>query len=108
MTMLKYFKNLPKDKLIKQFKAACIAEGITCILLYLVAMPIKYQWGIFWQMIPIGILHGIMFTWYLLLINDVRKALNWDDEDFVFAILAAFFPFASFWVEVDLVKKRME
>ncbi|MBV7440980.1 DUF3817 domain-containing protein [Weeksellaceae bacterium TAE3-ERU29] len=105
--MLNYLKNIPENKLIKQFKYACVAEGITCILLYLIAMPIKYQWGIWWQMIPIGTLHGAMFTWYLALLYFVKKPLNWDDEDLVFAALAAFFPFATFWVEKDLVEKKM-
>lgn len=104
--MLKYIENLPEEKLIKQFKYASIVEGITCILLYLIAMPIKYQFDIWWQMIPIGTLHGIAFTWYLALIYFVKKPLNWDDEDFVIAILAAFFPFATFWVERNLMNNR--
>lgn len=91
-------------KLIRQFKMACIAEFITCVLLYLIAMPIKYQWDIWQQMIPIGSLHGAAFTWYLILVYYVRKPLKWDDEDLVFAVIAAFFPFATLWVEKNLIK----
>lgn len=102
------YASYSNTKLIKHFKWACVAEGITCILLYLIAMPIKYQWGIWWQMIPIGTLHGIMFTWYLVLTYYVRKPLHWDDEDTLFAVLSAFFPFATFWVEDSLVKEKMQ
>lgn len=105
---MNFYKNMPEEKCIRHFKKVCVGEGITCILLYLIAMPMKYQFGIAWQMIPIGILHGIMFTWYLYLLYFVRKPLRWDDEDLVFSILSAFFPFATFWVEKDLVDKRIK
>lgn len=101
--MIPYFEKLPEKKLINQFKKICIFEFVTCVLLYLIAMPIKYQWDIWQQMIPIGIIHGVAFTWYLILIYYVRKPLKWDDEDLVFAVLAAFFPFATLWVEKNLI-----
>lgn len=106
--MIPYFENMSDEKLIRQFKIACIFEFITCILLYLIAMPIKYQWGIWQQMIPIGSLHGIAFTWYMLLLYYVRIPLKWDDEDLVFAGIAGFFPFATLWVEKSLVEERMK
>ncbi len=101
-----FLENWSNEKLIRQFKWACTAEGITCILLYLIAMPVKYQWDIWWQMIPIGTIHGVAFTWYLILLYYVRKPLGWDDEDTLIAVLAAFFPFATFWVEKKLVRDR--
>lgn len=101
--MIPYFDNMPQEKLIRQFKWACIAEFITCILLYLIAMPIKYQWGIWQQMIPIGSLHGAAFTWYLILLYYVYKPLKWDDEDLVIGVLAAFFPFATWYVEKNMM-----
>lgn len=106
--MIPYFDKLSDQQRIKQFKIACIAEFITCILLYLIAMPIKYQYNIWQQMIPIGTLHGAAFTWYLILVYYVRKPLGWDDEDTVFAFLAAFFPFATLWVEKKLIKKDID
>lgn len=103
---LPWFKNQNNDTLIRHFRWASIAEGITCILLYLIAMPIKYQWGIWQQMIPIGTLHGIMFTWYLILLYYVIKPLKWDAEESVFALIAAFFPFGTFWVDWKLIPEK--
>ncbi len=77
------------------------------MVLYLIAIPLKYQFDIWWQMIPIGSLHGLFFTMYLLFCVPGRKALKWDDEDFVFALLASLFPFATFWVERELINKRI-
>lgn len=98
-----YFEKVPPEKRKKRFKNACIVEGVTCILLFLVAMPVKYQFGIWWQMIPVGILHGAAFMWYLVQLPFVKNLYQWDDEDYVFAILSAFFPFATFWVEKKLI-----
>lgn len=99
----KYYNHISPEKRKRWFRNACRLEGITCILLFLVAMPIKYQFDIWWQMIPIGSLHGIAFTWYLILVPSVKKLYQWDDEDLVFVILSAFFPFATFWVEKKLI-----
>lgn len=102
--MLKFFDNIPEEKLIRYFKWVCIIEGITCFLLFIVAMPLKYEFGIWWQMIPAGSLHGLFFTLYMIMCIPMKKILHWDEEDFIFALLAGFFPFGSIWVEKKLVK----
>lgn len=104
--MISYYENMDEKQLIRQFRWACIAEFITCILLYLIAMPIKYQWDIWQQMIPIGSLHGAAFTWYLVLVYYVYKPLKWDDEDLVIAIIAAFFPFGTWYVERNMIREK--
>lgn len=105
--MIPFLENINEEKLIKWFKWACIAEGITCILLYLIAMPLKYQFDLLWPMFPVGSLHGIAFIWYMALLYFVRKPLNWDDEDLVIAGIAGFFPFLTFWVEKKLIKDKL-
>jgi hypothetical protein len=42
-----------------------------------------------------GSIHGLFFTLYLILAFPCRKIYQWDDEDSVFALLAAFFPLAT-------------
>ncbi|MDR3273082.1 MAG: DUF3817 domain-containing protein [Flavobacteriaceae bacterium] len=93
-----------KEKLIKYFKIACYAECVSCFLLFFIAMPMKYSFDNTILMIPFGIFHGVCFTIYLILDVLVRKICRWDDEDFVSSIMAAFFPFATIWVERSLVK----
>ena len=61
--------------------------------------------------IVIGNLHGLFFTLYLLLILPIRKIFKWDDEDFVFALISAFFPFATIWAvsytHLDVYKRQI-
>lgn len=102
-------RNSESDKKTeKYFTYMCTAEGITCILLYLVAMPMKYIFDSFHLMIPVGILHGIFFTLYLFYAIPARKVYNWDEEDFVIVLLASLFPFATFWIERKYAKQNRE
>lgn len=103
-----FLNKYPQDKIIKWFKQVCTAEAISCFLLYGVAMI----WKRYDQestlatifIIIVGNIHGLFFTIYLLLCLPARKIFKWDDEDFIFALLAAFFPFATIWIEKRLAK----
>lgn len=107
----KYFSKYPEEKIIKWFKQICLAEAISWLLLFTAMtwirvdpeglLPIIY-------IIIIGNIHGLFFTLYLLLILSAKKIYRWDDEDFIFAIMAAFFPFATIWVEKKLLKKNLD
>lgn len=104
----KFLKKYPREKVMKCYKNTCIAEAITCFLLYGIAMiwirEDKENSLALVFIITIGNLHGLFFTMYLLLCIPARKIYKWDDEDFVFALLAAFFPFATIWVEKKLAR----
>ncbi len=108
----KYFSKYSQEKIINWFRKACVAEAWTCFFLYLVAMPLKRYFPendpVLIFMIITGNLHGFFFVVYLLLLLPVRKIFSWDDEDFVFAILAAFFPFATIWIDKSLAKFNRE
>lgn len=108
----KFFSKYSQEKIIKNFRAVCIAEAITCFFLYCVAIPYKRtcpdeSFALIF-IIVIGNLHGLFFTLYLLLCLPCRKIFNWDDEDFVFALLSAFFPFATIWVDKKLARLDRE
>jgi integral membrane protein len=55
-----------------------------------------------------GSIHGLFFTLYLILAIPSRKIYQWDDEDSVFALLAAFFPLATIWIDKKLAKFERE
>lgn len=104
----KYFSKYPEDKITKWFKQICLAEAISWLLLFTAmywiredkesVLPTIY-------IIIIGNIHGLFFTLYLLLILPAKKIYQWDDEEFIFALMAAFFPFATIWVDKKLAQK---
>lgn len=105
---MKFFKKYSDDRIIRWFKKVCVFEAITCFLLYCVAMVWKrYDPDGFLStafIILVGNIHGIFFTSYLLLSIPCRKIYSWDDEDFVFVIISAFFPFATIWIDKKIAR----
>lgn len=103
----KFFSKYPQEKLIKWFHQVCIAEAISWLLLFSAMVWIREDKDGILPIIYISImgsLHGLFFTLYLLLAVPARKIYKWDDEDTVFALLAAFFPLATIWIEKKLAR----
>lgn len=88
-----------------------MAEAFSWMLLFSAMVWIRYAQG---ELLPTvyiiiaGNIHGLFFTLYLLLTLPARKIYRWDDEDFVFALIAAFFPLATLWVEKKLAQTDRE
>ncbi len=53
--------------MIKFFKIIGILEGISAILLFFVAVPMKYIFANPILIRPIGMAHGVLFTIYIML-----------------------------------------
>ena len=72
----KFFSKYPQDKVIKWFRQVCIAEAISCFLLYGIALVWKRydEEGILPTIfiIIVGNIHGLFLTLYLLLCLPAR------------------------------------
>ncbi len=102
-----FLEKYPQEKIIKWFKKICLFEAISWALLFSAMIWIRYDRDALpptIYIIIVGNIHGLFFTLYLLLIVPARKIFKWDDEDFVFALGSAFFPFATIWVEKKLAR----
>lgn len=51
--------------MIETFRKVALVEGVTTVLLFFVAMPLKYFAGQPWLVPPVGWLHGIAFVLYV-------------------------------------------
>lgn len=102
-----FFAKYSDEKVMRWFKQVCKAEAISWLLLFSAMIWIRYDREGMWPTIYIiimGNIHGLFFTLYLLLILPARKIYKWDDEDFVFALISAFFPFATIWIDRKLAR----
>ncbi|WP_124641101.1 MULTISPECIES: DUF3817 domain-containing protein [Amniculibacterium] len=103
----KYLSKYSEEQIIRWFRKICLAEAISWALLFSAMVLIRMYRD---ELLPtiyiivIGNIHGLFFTLYLLLMLNVRKIFKWDDEDFVFALISAFFPFATIWVDKKLAQ----
>ncbi|MBA5246767.1 DUF3817 domain-containing protein [Marnyiella aurantia] len=103
----KLFAKYNDDKIILWFKKVCLLEAISWIFLFSAMIWIRYdREGLLptIYIIIIGNIHGLFFTLYLLLLVPARRIFKWDDEDTVFALLSAFFPFATIWIDKKLAR----
>lgn len=103
----KFIEKHSEEKVIHWFRKVCVIEAITWLILISAMVWIRYDKDGLLPTIYIiiaGNLHGLFFTLYLLLGLPARKIFKWDDEDSVFALLAAFFPFATIWIDKKLAR----
>lgn len=101
----RFFAKYSDEKIIHWFRKICIAEAISWFFLFSAMIWIRMDRESLaptLYIILIGNLHGLFFSLYLLILFPIRKIFAWDDEDTVFAIISAFFPFATIWVDKKL------
>ena len=84
---------------IGRLRIAALIEGITCIALYLIAMPIKYIIGIDEAVRIPGMIHGIFFIAYLILLLPVHKQEKWSFSNLIIFGIASIVPFMTFWAD---------
>ncbi|WP_285269418.1 DUF3817 domain-containing protein [Kaistella rhinocerotis] len=102
-----FFAKYDDEQIIRWFKKICVAEAISWLLLFSAMIWIRYdREGLMptIYIIIMGNIHGLFFTLYLLMVWPAKKIFRWDDEDFIFALIAAFFPFATMWIDKKLAR----
>ncbi len=107
----KFLAKYPQEKIIRWFKQICLFEAISWAFLFSAMIWIRTDRDALLPtiyIITVGNIHGLFFTLYLLLVLPARKIFKWDDEDFVFALIAAFFPFATIWIDKSLARFNRE
>lgn len=81
-----------------------ILEGLSFLVLLLIAMPLKY-WADSPQMVAIvGSLHGLLFVLYILAVIHVTIKHRWSFWKFAAACAASVLPFGPFVVDRKLLR----
>ncbi|TFE28562.1 DUF3817 domain-containing protein [Cohnella luojiensis] len=77
-------------------------EAISFLVLLLIAMPLKYAADIPEVVTIVGIIHGFLFSLYLLAILNAVIVRKLTIGMTLLAIVAAFLPFGPFYVDRKL------
>ncbi|MGV3459385.1 MAG: DUF3817 domain-containing protein [Flavobacterium sp.] len=85
--------------MIRLFKLIATLEGISAIILFFVAMPMKYIWNNPEWIRPVGMAHGVLFTIYIAYATLLKFRLNWDLKMYIIICLASIPPFGTFYIE---------
>ena len=92
-------------KLLSWFRKIAIAEGISFLVLLLVAMPLKYFADLPMAVTVVGWAHGVLFVAFLALAYEVKTALGKNFLFLVKAFIASILPLGTFWLEREMRKE---
>ena len=81
------------------FKWISILEGISFLVLLLIAMPLKYIWDAPQMVQVVGMAHGILFVAYVLGAFLLFKPLGWNLKTLALICVSSVLPFGPFYVE---------
>ena len=65
-------------------------------------MPLKYMMGMPKPNYYIGMIHGLLFLLYIVLLLQVSVTYKWSIKKILLAVLAAFIPFGTFYANKKL------
>jgi integral membrane protein len=90
---------------IGRLRVVAFLEGTSLILLFFVAVPLKYIWGYpHWSQI-IGTAHGALFVLYILNTMSVASDQQWKFTTTTWKVLlASFIPFGTFYIDKKILK----
>lgn len=81
------------------------AEGISTLLLFFVAMPLKYGAGMPAAVTWVGSIHGGLFVVYVMWATILAFQCNWGIARFVMCLILSSVPFGTFYFERKILPK---
>ena len=90
--------------MLKFFKYLALTEGISALLLFFFAMPMKYIFQNPIYVKHIGMAHGILFTTYIIIATILKFKQNWNLRKYAEICLASIPPFGTFYIEKKYLK----
>ena len=84
---------------IGRLRIISIVEGVSFIVLLVVAMPMKYFWGMPDAVTVVGMVHGILFLLFCVALVNAVLVARWKLRPPLLIFLASLVPFAPLWVE---------
>ncbi|OXM85637.1 DUF3817 domain-containing protein [Paenibacillus rigui] len=91
---------------IGRLRAIGIYEGISFLVLLLIAMPLKYYADLPQMVKWVGSLHGFLFVLYLLAVAHVTIVHRWSILRVLAAVVASLLPFGTFVLDSRLRREQ--
>jgi integral membrane protein len=74
-------------------------EGVSFLILLGIAMPLKYLAGMPLPVRIVGMLHGVLFIWYVIALIQAKSSTNLSFNKAIIAFLLSFLPFGTFFLK---------
>jgi integral membrane protein len=91
---------------LSRFRIIGIAEGISFLVLLIIAMPLKYYAGLPMAVKYTGWIHGLLFILYVAALAQVSIVRKWSLLKIVIAFAASLIPFGTIILDARLKKEE--
>jgi len=81
-----------------------IIEGLSFIILLVVAMPLKYVWGKPEMVRIVGMAHGVLFVLYIFLTVVAKFQYPWTWKRIMILWIASVVPFGTFYADYKMLR----
>jgi integral membrane protein len=88
------------------FRKVAFAEGVSFLVLLLIAMPLKYFANLPMAVTVVGGLHGALFVGFIILAYLVKEEYKKNIKWVVKAFLASIIPFGTFVMDKEWKKEE--
>ncbi|MBN8577124.1 MAG: DUF3817 domain-containing protein [Cyclobacteriaceae bacterium] len=95
-------------KELQLFRKVALAEGVSFLVLLLIAMPLKYYFEMPLAVKVVGWAHGVLFIFYILLVFSVTRVMKWNWFYMLVALAVSLLPAGTFWLDKSLRKRQLE
>jgi integral membrane protein len=81
------------------FLPVSLAEGVSFLVLLLIAMPLKYAANLPQAVMAVGMIHGLLFIGYVILAFTARGELGWSAKRLLWILVMSVLPTGAFFAE---------
>ena len=85
-----------------RLRLTALLEGVSFLVLLLIAMPLKYMAGQPDAVRVVGMAHGVLFVLYVLLLIQQGIARRWSWRTMILGFVASLVPLGTFWADKKL------
>ncbi len=93
---------------LRSLRVIGLTEGISFLVLLLVAMPLKYYFNMPMAVKIVGWAHGVLFIAYLIVVFLCNRIMKWNWFGFMVALGASLIPAGTFWLDKSWKKREQE
>ncbi len=92
--------------LLKRIRWIGFLEGLSFLILLLVAMPLKYLANLPQAVQITGLVHGILFVYYLIVVIQGKIEYRWKWPQVILMCIAALVPFGTFYTDYQYLRPQ--
>ncbi len=97
-------EDLLRDQL-GRLRVLGFIEGVSFLLILFITMPLKYYFDTPGPNKAIGMVHGVLFIGYCIMVLVVGLRREWSFGKIGLGLLASIIPFGTFWADVKLFRE---